>query len=269
MALLLKKMFQGYFWLFSEKPDPRCDGFFLMSSPLQPIIIGVGYLYLIYKFLPKFMEKRPPFKLDSVLIVFNLIQVFINAYICFYAGLETLKLNWLCAPIDYSITPHNMFVMRLVYLYFLTKIADLMDTIFFLLRGKTNQVSFLHVYHHFGMIGLSWTGVKFMGGGHSIFLGFVNTFVHTVMYFYYLLTIWKPEYKSNIWWKKHITHLQLIQFVFFLFIYGQLLFKPDCAYPKIVSYMVVPQSLFMIALFSDFYWKAYIRPKKSSKLAVS
>ncbi|RZC41653.1 elongation of very long chain fatty acids protein 7, partial [Asbolus verrucosus] len=173
-----------------------------------------------------------------------------------------MKLNWVCAPIDYSDTPHNMFVLKLCYIYFLMKVTDLLDTVFFLLRKKENQASFLHVYHHFGMILLSWTGVRFLGGGHSIFLGVINSFVHTIMYFYYLLTVWQPEYKKSIWWKKHITHLQLLQFIFLFFMYGQLLMNADCTYPKIGSYFVVPQSIAMIFLFSDFYWKAYIKPNR-------
>ncbi|CAH1375201.1 unnamed protein product [Tenebrio molitor] len=264
MALILKKIVQGYFWVFNELPDRRSDGFFLMSSPFHPILIGAGYLYLIYRLLPEFMKNRAPYKLDTVLKVFNLSQVIINAFICFHGSRWAAQVNWYCAPIDFSDTPDNRFRMTVTYIYFLTKLADLLDTVFFVLRGKTSQVTFLHVYHHFGMIGLGWTGMKYLAGGHSIFLGAVNSFVHTVMYFYYLLTIWKPELKGSIWWKKHITQLQLLQFVFFFFIYGQLLFKPDCKYPKIASYMIVPQSVFMMTMFGDFYWKTYVKPKKAT-----
>jgi hypothetical protein len=37
----------------------------------------------------------------------------------------------------------------------------------------------------------------------------LNTFVHIVMYYYYLLVIF--GYKP--WWKMHLTDLQLVQFV--------------------------------------------------------
>ncbi|XP_063920200.1 very long chain fatty acid elongase 7-like [Zophobas morio] len=265
MALVLKRIIRGYFWLFNEMKDPRSDDFYLASSPFQPIFIGVSYLYLIYKILPEFMKNRPPYKLDKILIIFNLTQVLVNAYLSFNAMLEVQTLSWSCAIIDFSDTPHNRFILRLTYVYFLTKLADLLDTVFFILRGKQNQVSFLHVYHHFGMIGLGWIGIRFVGGGHSIFLGLANTFVHSIMYFYYLLTVWKPEYKASIWWKKHITQLQLLQFIFFFFIYGQLLFKPDCQYPKIGPFIIVPQSLFMMVLFGDFYYKTYVKAQKVNK----
>jgi len=30
------------------------------------------------------------------------------------------------------------------------------------------------------------------------------------MYGYYLLTVWKPHMKMNIWWKKNITQMQIV-----------------------------------------------------------
>lgn len=37
---------------------------------------------------------------------------------------------------------------RAVWLYYMAKIIELLDTVFFVLRKKHQQVSFLHVYHH-------------------------------------------------------------------------------------------------------------------------
>lgn len=34
------------------------------------------------------------------------------------------------------------------YSYFILKLIDYLDTVFFILRKKWAQVSFLHVYHH-------------------------------------------------------------------------------------------------------------------------
>ena len=65
-----------------------------------------------------------------------------------------------------------------VHLYFLVKLVDLLDTVFFVLRKKQNQVSFLHVYHHVGMVLGSWGGVKFLPGGHVTFLG---QYIHTTI----------------------------------------------------------------------------------------
>lgn len=42
---------------------------------------------------------------------------------------------------------------------------SLLLQVFFVLRKKNNQISFLHVYHHSTMPLLWWTGVTFVPGG--------------------------------------------------------------------------------------------------------
>ena len=41
----------------------------------------------------------------------------------------------------------------------------MLDTVFFVLRKKNNQISFLHVYHHATMFPIWWMGVKWVAGG--------------------------------------------------------------------------------------------------------
>lgn len=94
--------------------------------------------------------------------------------------------------------------------YFLLKVADLMDTVFFVLRKKDNQITFLHLYHHTGMVVLTWNAAKFYPGGHSVFTGFINSIIHVVMYSYYLVSAFQPQYKNNLWWKKYITQMQIV-----------------------------------------------------------
>lgn len=95
-------------------------------------------------------------------------------------------------------------------MYFLLKVADLLDTVFFVLRKKDRQITFLHLYHHTGMVVLTWAGTKWFPGGHSVFTGFINSIIHVVMYGYYLLTAFSPAHKTNVWWKKYITQMQIV-----------------------------------------------------------
>lgn len=83
----------------------------------------------------------------------------------------------------------------------------------FVARKKFSHVSLLHVVHH-GIMPLSvWPGLKFMPGGHASFFGLLNTFVHIFMYAYYMLSAMGPKYKKYVWWKQHMTTLQMVQFV--------------------------------------------------------
>ena len=96
------------------------------------------------------------------------------------------------------------------YVYFIAKLTELLDTIFFVLRKKDNQVSFLHLYHHTVMPMISWGCTKYFPGGHGTFIGVINSFVHIVMYFYYMLAAMGPEFQRYLWWKHWITNLQMV-----------------------------------------------------------
>lgn len=47
-------------------------------------------------------------------------------------------------------------------------------------------------------------------GGHGTFSNLVNNLVHVIMYFYYMLSAMGPQYQKYLWWKKHLTTLQLV-----------------------------------------------------------
>lgn len=49
--------------------------------------------------------------------------------------------------------------------YFISKGIEYLDTVFFILRKKFSQVTFLHVYHHCTMFTLWWIGIKWVAGG--------------------------------------------------------------------------------------------------------
>lgn len=82
--------------------------------------------------------------------------------------------------------------------------------LFFILRKKNQHVSTLHVIHHGIMPFSVWMGLKFAPGGHSTFFALLNTFVHIIMYFYYMVAAMGPEYQKYIWWKKYLTTLQMV-----------------------------------------------------------
>ncbi|KAL0892510.1 hypothetical protein ABMA27_015612 [Loxostege sticticalis] len=264
MAAILQKAWQGYQVLFEEWPDPRTKPWPLVAKPYQGLIMLAIYLMFVLKWGPKWMKDRPPFNLDKILIVYNGLQVIG----CFYLFVSAIyyawgwDYRWVCEPVDYSNNEKALRVARFVYLYFLLKVIDLLDTVFFVLRKKFNQVSFLHVYHHTGMVMLIWGASTYFPGGHGTLVGVINSFVHVIMYSYYLLTVAVPSVKQSLWWKKYITQLQILQFFWCVVHMGITVFKPDCEYPRWVAAVFLPQNLFMLILFIDFYIKTYIRKPK-------
>ena len=92
------------------------------------------------------------------------------------------------------------------YIFYLSKFYELFDTIIIVL--KKNQLIFLHVYHHCITIVLVYlmleqdVAVKWLSVA-------ANCLVHIPMYYYYGMS----SLGFQIWWKKYITKLQIIQFI--------------------------------------------------------
>ncbi|XP_048507919.1 elongation of very long chain fatty acids protein 7-like isoform X1 [Athalia rosae] len=299
MATIIRGLLKGYHYMNTEIADPRVQDWFLMGSPWPGLALLTFYLYFVQSLGPRLMKDRKPFNLDRLMQIYNIVQIILSGYLLYKA----LVLAWLwdyslyCEPVDYSDDPkavevsflhrwqtspdkimqilrvpmkqRTLFTLQIagtVWIYFIVKVIDLLDTVFFVLRKKSNQISFLHVYHHTGMVIGSWAGVKYLPGGHGTFLGLVNSFVHVVMYGHYFATSMKI---SRPWWKKYITQLQLIQFVLILVHFSQLAWIEDCGFPRWPALIFVPQNLFMIVLFGDFYYKTYVRKSKGKAVATN
>ncbi|XP_003691261.2 elongation of very long chain fatty acids protein-like [Apis florea] len=265
MATLIRRIYNSYRHLNENLSDPRTQDYFLIGSPWGYFSIIIFYLYFVHELGPSIMAKRKPFNLDKVVQIYNLVQIVLCAFL-FY---KAMTLAWLndysiyCQPVDFSYDPRALEISRMVWLYFVIKLLDLLDTVFFVLRKKQKQISFLHVYHHTGMTFGTWVCTKFLPGGHITFLGTVNCFVHVIMYTYYLVTSLQKE-TNKLWWKKYVTQLQLTQFFVILVHFVLLAWGEDCGFPKWTAAVMIPQNLFMIVLFADFYYKTYIKKYKKS-----
>lgn len=99
---------------------------------------------------------------------------------------------------------------RAVWGYYMCKIIELLDTVFFVLRKNQRQVTFLHVYHHTLMPICGFIGTKYFAGGHGTLLGLINSFIHVLMYGYYLVSAMGPQYQKYLWWKKYLTLAQIV-----------------------------------------------------------
>lgn len=245
--------------------DPRVSEWPLMSSPVPTVLMVLAYLYIVVILGPRIMANRKPFKLRRVLIFYNGFQVVFSSIMLY----EHLMSGWFsdysykCQPVDYSNSQKAVRMLNLCWWYYISKLTEFADTIFFILRKKDSQVSFLHLYHHSLTPIETWVLVKFIAGGHGTFSNLINNIVHIIMYFYYMLSAMGPEYQKYLWWKKHLTHLQLLQFTLVFFHSASALFS-DCEYPKIIAAFLIFHSTVFFALFSNFYLQTY---KKAAKAA--
>ncbi|XP_013134266.1 PREDICTED: elongation of very long chain fatty acids protein 4-like [Papilio polytes] len=144
-----------------------------------------------------------------------------------------------------------------IYPYFVAKHLDLLDTVFFRLRKKDNQVSFLHLYHHSIMVVWGWLYYKFLPTDHFVITGLLNNIVHVMMYAYYGISCLGPQYARYVWWKKHLTKMQLVQFVLAVTnLYYQQKWTP-CPLPLGFHYFALGTLFSFFFLFLNFYFKSY------------
>ncbi|XP_015430277.1 PREDICTED: elongation of very long chain fatty acids protein AAEL008004-like [Dufourea novaeangliae] len=267
MAQVIQRIYDGYRDLMDNKSDPRVNDWMLMSSPFPTLAICLSYVYFVKVLGPKLMENRKPFDLRRVMIFYNLFQVIFSTWLF----TESLVSGWggqysfRCQPVDYSNNPLAVRMAHGCWWYYFSKFTEFADTIFFVLRKKNNHISTLHVIHHGCMPMSVWFGVKFTPGGHSTFFGLLNTFVHIVMYSYYLLAALGTWIQPYLWWKKYLTSLQMVQFVLVMIHAFQLLFI-DCNYPKAFVWLIGLHAVMFYFLFRDFYVEAYRKRKTSLSL---
>jgi hypothetical protein len=248
--------------------DPRTDGYPLMESPVPHMVVLAFYLFAVAKG-PQWMKTRPAFELRTVLVLYNLALVVLSTYM-FYEFLAAgwfMNYSWFCQPIDYTDAPLPNRMVRVSWLFFFSKLIELADTIFFILRKKNNQVSFLHVFHHTAMPIAWWWGVRFVCGGSGTFHGMVNSFVHVVMYSYYCLSAFGPGVQKYLFWKKWITKIQISQFLLVLWHTSQLWYY-ECNYSKVFIYWIGSYTVIFLVMFSKFYIQAYLPQDKKRQAAL-
>lgn len=240
------------------RKDPRVDGYFLMDSPIPSFVLCTLYVLFVTKIGPSLMENRKPFEFRRIMAGYNFLMVILSGYLMY----EFAAAGWFagyslgCQPVDYSTSPQAVRMVNICWLFYISKFIEFFDTIFFVLRKKYSQVTFLHVFHH-GIMPISWWfGVRFVPGGLGTFHALLNSFIHLVMYIYYGLSGLGPQYQKYLWWKKYMTTMQMIQFLLVL-IHSFQLFVIECNYPRLFAYWIGAYAIIFLTLFANFYINAY------------
>ncbi|XP_011877824.1 PREDICTED: elongation of very long chain fatty acids protein AAEL008004-like [Vollenhovia emeryi] len=258
-----------YNYLNRELSLPSSRDWLFVSSPFPLLLLTVGYLYFVLYAGPRYMKNRTPFKLRTVILIYDLIQILANLWLlkrqfeagCFVFLTElTVKNCWTqyASIIDVS-------KLHITGWYgLLLKMFDYIETCIFVLRKKQNQVSVLHVYHHMSNVGCVFFNLKYFMDVRTSYFAMVNCIVHVIMYMYYFISAWSPNLQrmmSPI--KRFITILQMIQFVCFLYILLQFL-TCEMPMPRGLVLLFTVNILIFLYLFYDFYKKSYTAKQKSN-----
>ncbi|XP_025085034.1 elongation of very long chain fatty acids protein 4-like isoform X2 [Pomacea canaliculata] len=254
----ISEFHEFYEWAHSVSDDRVKDWLFMQGYTPTLVLSG---LYLVAVYIgPKLMKDREPFKFKYTLFIYNFILIIMNFHICSELFINSIALgySYSCQPVSYTYDPREMRVAKALWWFYFSKLVEMLDTIFFILRKKDNQVSFLHVYHHATMFPIWYIGVKWVAGGQSFFGAMINSFIHVIMYTYYGVSALGPEYQKYLWWKRYLTKLQLLQF-FVGMVYAIQGIILECEFPMWMQWAGIVYGITIIALFINFYIQAYIK----------
>lgn len=248
------------FWL--EYGDPRTTSKYWIAQNglVHTALILTVYIALVTVIGPWVMRHRKPLVLKTPMLCYNLFMTVANMY-AFYRSLVLLRfgldlLNFDCPlPTDTSVRTLEMISDGHFYLW--SKFIDLFDTIFFVLRKKNSQLTFLHLYHHSVVPGLGIVAFLLYPTGTPVGMFVIlNSMIHSLMYAYYGLAAMGPAMSKYLWWKKYITQVQIVQFFVYM-VYAAFFFFLQRGYSQAFILMGCSQAPFFAYLFIRFYNRSY------------
>ncbi|XP_031569543.1 elongation of very long chain fatty acids protein 4-like [Actinia tenebrosa] len=260
--------FHQFYRFADANSDPRTSEWPLVKHFQGPVVLILVYLTIVLVG-PKLMGNRKPFQLKWPMAIYNAAMTILNLYIFIEVFLSTMDAgySYSCQEVKYTDDSKELRIAAVLWWFYLSKILEFLDTIFFILRKKNNQISFLHVYHHSSMVMLWWIGIKWVAGGQSFFSAMINSFIHVIMYTYYGLSVF-PALRDYLWWKKFLTQFQLLQFCT-VFCHGIVSLKRKCKFPLWMQYALLAYMVSFLVLFSNFYLHSYIVKNQHSKKSSS
>jgi hypothetical protein len=123
-----------------------------MKSPLPMFQLFAVYLAFVYVVGPILMKNRKAFNLNSATRLYNVLQIVSCLYIVSSIFINGFKFE---GAFDCSNNVDSETELKLLSIWHFigfTRVIELIETVFFILRKKQSQVTYLHVYHHIGSI---------------------------------------------------------------------------------------------------------------------
>jgi elongation of very long chain fatty acids protein 4 len=157
---------------------------------------------------------------------------------------------------------------KIVWVFYVSKIWEFVDTMIMIVKKNYRQISFLHVYHHSTIFGIWWYVTLIAPNGEAYFSAAFNSLIHVIMYGYYFCSAIGIKQVSLI--KRYITTCQMFQFSCMFVqatynIINAFILRPNPAehYSTQLSVILWFYMISMLALFYNFF----VQDQKRAKLA--
>lgn len=139
------------------------DQWALMSNTSMVSIITF-YFFFVFYIGPNIMRNRNAFDLKTIIRAYDAFQVIICFYIVIklYFSAFTFERSWKCSDSFSDIKLIEIREIQEIWWYgVVVRAIELLETVFFILRKKSNQVTLLHVYHHVMTLLNGWYFLKY------------------------------------------------------------------------------------------------------------
>lgn len=209
------------------------------------------------------MANRKPYNLTYIIRCYNIFQIV--ACSLFIWRMNSLGVNhkntWKCVGTDGEFTKDLMELNRTQWYFTILRLIEFVETFFFVLRKRFDQVSWLHVYHHISTVVLLIIFLKYSGGVMDIYIGGLNSLVHIVMYGYYFLSSFEQFRRLTNIVKSYLTMIQIAQLVIIL---GHCItaVQPTCKTVHFVYYLQIINICLLLTMFVNFYVRSFVKRKQ-------
>jgi len=177
----------------------------------------------------------------------NTFLILLSSYMCFESIRQALASNFSLFGNGIDVTEKGIPLARVLWLFYASKILEFIDTGIMVLKKNDRQITFLHLYHHTSIFFIWWVVIFFGPGGDGYFTASLNSFIHVIMYSYYLFT----SLGIQVPWKSYITKSQMFQFVLMLCQATYTITFPT-KYPIFLGQILFVYMLTLLALFANF-----------------
>lgn len=236
------------------------------STNILGLVTMVSFYIICSAYIgPALMRNRKPFDCFHAMRLYNLINFLINTYLVGAVWRNSNHgWNFITCDANRVITPEFPIIG---YCFYVSRVFDWFDTLFFVLRKKESQITRLHLIHHaYVPIALYLNTIV----SPSSFVGFfflLNGPIHMIMYLYYFLATF-PSLSKHLWWKRYLTGLQVSQFIIATayFMIGFILLTKYCSTPSWTSFTInAIGCLLFLYMFIGFYKENYLKKTKNKQ----
>uniref|UniRef100_A0A7E4ZZC9 Elongation of very long chain fatty acids protein n=1 Tax=Panagrellus redivivus TaxID=6233 RepID=A0A7E4ZZC9_PANRE len=222
--------------------------------------ISIAYIFVIFG-IQNYMKDRAPLDIRLPLRLWNLwLAVFsiAGSYVTTTALFTEIRTEGLASSYCYAGNFFQGTPGLWTFLFCMSKVAELGDTIFIVLRKR--PLMFLHWYHHVAT--LNYGMLTYADGtAYNTWIIWLNFSVHAIMYSYYFLAACKIRVPAAV--AQSITFLQISQFIITHAVLFHVLYLVATGTPCHMHGLTYTYCLLMeisyVYLFGLFFYQSYIQ----------